>query len=1082
MNTATCPDRESLRRLLLGKLRVPQAEQLEEHLLHCDDCSDAAGMISASDELIAAVQAPKVVYGEESIVAQVIERGKQLRSQAETVETDESNITTSLPQAEKVANSPDIPSLDEEIDFLAPAEQPDEIGRLSDYRILEVLGVGGMGVVFRAEDPKLERQIALKAMKPAVAASRSAKDRFLREAKATAAIEHDNIVTIHHVGEDRGIPFIAMQFLRGESLQNRLEREQQLAQREVLRIGREVATGLEAAHKRKLVHRDIKPDNIWLEEQTGRVKIVDFGLVRTVTDDIGLTQSGMVLGTPRYMAPEQAEGKTVDHRCDLFSLGSVLYRLATGKAPFEGNPTATLSAVVQKDPVSVDELRLEIDSGLSQLIMRLLSKDEDLRPQSAAEVSNAIAEIEERIKQQEITETPELSQFPVPVTKPKSRKPIFFGGAVVAIALAIFFGLWAAGIIFKVETKDGTLVVKVTGNDFETSVQGQKVTIRNTETDETFTIDLNSPEETKPLRPGSYLIVETDSGLKASMASFTIRSGKSEVVEVWWEPNQQIAKEDVGEKAAAQSPPSKLLIFAPVYDREMLNRLEMAFAKEELSSSVTSIDSLADMRGDESGVLVIVMDKEAFLYVGDYNPEDLKHRKIIGIGYGAAKLFGELGLKINGGACAHGTRGPPGILLRNNTALATENLENPFYLFTPRILDPTTYHNDFIFGVYIGERARERRNEIEVLGVLTKNHNYAPITKQGTHILVGVDAPVNNWSEPLQKLLRVLVVKLGNAELSVAFKASKSNLANGLSRSLSFSALPDQLSIAAAKQLVLPASHGSSEILTDSVAIYVGYGSEHGKGRILEIDGNGKLLGSIALPGAPHSLAYVDGRIAVALSTHEPSVVVLSPTGEIEELPLEEQTFPSVTGISSTGRGAQLLVADNEVNIIAMLSSENSSQHSVITRISGDKDFRQRTSLAVTGDNHLLYSGTFLEGVYRFSLNANSDMGDPVLQSYARVAADLKSTWWVAALDEELVVFDGPQEKARLRFPASRTAWFDLLAFGPEKTVVIALHTGTAFEVYHVNLKDSKFSHLFTLDLERVKALTVAPKMNWPMK
>ena len=192
MNSATCPDRKSLKRLLLGKLRVPQAEQLEEHLLHCDDCSAAAGMISASDELIAAIQAPKVVYGEESIVAQIIERGKQLRSQAETVETDESIITTSLPQADKVASSPEIPSLDEEIDFLAPAEQPDEIGRLSDYRILEVLGVGGMGVVFRAEDPKLERQIALKAMKPAVAASRSAKDRFLREAKATAAIEHDN--------------------------------------------------------------------------------------------------------------------------------------------------------------------------------------------------------------------------------------------------------------------------------------------------------------------------------------------------------------------------------------------------------------------------------------------------------------------------------------------------------------------------------------------------------------------------------------------------------------------------------------------------------------------------------------------------------------------------------------------------------------------------------------------------------------------------------------------------------------------------------------------------------------------------
>ena len=717
----------------------------------------------------------------------------------------------------------------------------------------------------------------------------------------------------------------------------------------------------------------------------------------------------------------------------------MLYHLATGKAPFEGNLTAMLTAVVQEDPEPVSELCLEIDPGLSQLIMRLLSKDRDLRPQSAAEVFKSIDEIEqnlaaevERTKQQN-AETPKLSQSPIPVTIAELHKPIFFGGAVIAIALTSFFGLWAAGIIFKVETKDGTLVVKVTGNDFETSVQGQKVTIRNAESDETYTIDLNSPEEKKLLKPGSYLIVESDSGLKAAMASFTIRSGKSEIVEVWWKPKQQVARGDlaagntsissstqpgqaVDQMSAAKSSCSMLSIFAPGYDREMLKRLEMAFAKKELSSSVTSIDSLAEMGGDDSGVLVIVMSKEAFLDIGEYSPEKLKHRKIIGIGYGAAQLFGELGLEINGGACAHGTRGPPGILLRNNSALATENLENPFYLFTPRILDPTTYHNDFIFGVYIGERARESRKIIEVLGVLTKDHNYAPITKQGTHILVGVDAPVNNWSETLQKLLRVLVIKLGNAELSVDSKSAKPKLSNGLSRSLSFSALPDQLSITAAKQAVLPASRGGTAILNDSVAIYVGYGSEHGNGRILEIDGNGKLLGSIALPGAPHSLAYVDGRIAVAIPTHKPSVVVLSPTGEIEELPLEEQAFPSVTGISSTGRGAQLVVADNEVNVLAMFSAENPSEFSTIARISGDKDFRQRTSLAVTGDKHLLYSGTLLEGVYRFPLSTNLEMGDPVLQSYARVAADLKSTWWVAALDEELVVFDGPQEKARLHF------------------------------------------------------------------
>jgi serine/threonine protein kinase len=206
-----------------------------------------------------------------------------------------------------------------------------------------------MGVVFRAEDPRLKRQVALKVMKPSIAASRAAKDRFLREAQFTAAIEHDHIVHIYQVGEDHGVPFIAMPFLKGESLKTRLEREGRLQQPEVVRIGKEVAAGLAAAHERGLIHRDIKPDNIWIEEKTGRAKILDFGLVRSISDDTELTQSGMVLGTPKYMAPEQAQGYAVDHRCDLFSLGSVLYHLATGKPAFEGNNlTATLMAVVHQ--------------------------------------------------------------------------------------------------------------------------------------------------------------------------------------------------------------------------------------------------------------------------------------------------------------------------------------------------------------------------------------------------------------------------------------------------------------------------------------------------------------------------------------------------------------------------------------------------------------------------------------------------------------------------------------------------------------------------------------------------------------
>jgi serine/threonine protein kinase len=178
-------------------------------------------------------------------------------------------------------------SPDELTDLLAPAQGPGEIGRLGPYRVLEVVGRGGMGVVFRAEDPSLERVVALKAMLPTLAARPHAKKRFLREAKIAASIKHDHIVTIYQVGEDRGAPFLAMEFLQGEPLDRRLKREGKLPVREVLRIGREVAAGLAAAHEQNLIHRDIKPANIWLESRG----VVSGGVVSG-----GVVSGGVVSG------------------------------------------------------------------------------------------------------------------------------------------------------------------------------------------------------------------------------------------------------------------------------------------------------------------------------------------------------------------------------------------------------------------------------------------------------------------------------------------------------------------------------------------------------------------------------------------------------------------------------------------------------------------------------------------------------------------------------------------------------------------------------------------------------------------
>lgn len=298
-------------------------------------------------------------------------------------------------------------------DLLAPPQEPDEMGRLGPYRVLRLLGRGGMGVVFEAEDPQLRRKVALKAMLPALAASEGARRRFLREGQAAAAIENDHIIPIYQVDQDRGIPFIAMPLLRGESLDELVKREGRLPVAEVLRIGREVARGLAAAHERGLIHRDIKPANLWLEARdegrgastaetpasgiarpsssAPRVKILDFGLARAAPGDVELTQTGAIIGTPAYMSPEQANGESVDARSDLFSLGSVLYRLCTGELPFKGtDTTSTLLAVATAEPKPPGELNSEMSPALSDLILQMLAKNKGARPPSAEAVADAL--------------------------------------------------------------------------------------------------------------------------------------------------------------------------------------------------------------------------------------------------------------------------------------------------------------------------------------------------------------------------------------------------------------------------------------------------------------------------------------------------------------------------------------------------------------------------------------------------------------------------------------------------------------------------------------------------------------------
>ncbi len=224
-------------------------------------------------------------------------------------------------------------------DFLEPAKAADEMGRLGPYRILLVLGAGAMGVVFLAEDTRNRRQVALKALKPNVQSSDQASKRFLREGKATADLKNDHVVAIYDVGQSGDVPYLAMEYLRGETLETYLQRSGRLPVAELLRIGREAAEGLAAAHGHGVIHRDVKPANLWLEGNGRRVKVLDFGLARQMADQTNLTVAGMIVGTPAYMSPEQAKGESIDFRADLFGLGCVLYRMCTGDVPFRAKDT-----------------------------------------------------------------------------------------------------------------------------------------------------------------------------------------------------------------------------------------------------------------------------------------------------------------------------------------------------------------------------------------------------------------------------------------------------------------------------------------------------------------------------------------------------------------------------------------------------------------------------------------------------------------------------------------------------------------------------------------------------------------------
>ncbi|HVA45817.1 MAG TPA: serine/threonine-protein kinase [Pirellulales bacterium] len=281
--------------------------------------------------------------------------------------------------------------------LLRPSDQPDSLGTIGPYQVRELIGRGGMGIVLRAFDAKLNRIVAVKVLAPELAAQPTARRRFLREAQAAAAVTHPHVVTIHAVDEDEW-PYLVMECIDGCSLQDKIERTGTLKLAEVLRIGTQIAEGLAAAHKQGLIHRDVKPANILLENGVERVKITDFGLARAA-DDVTITRPGEISGTPQYMSPEQASGQRVDQRSDLFSLGCVLYAMCAGQPPFRADSMAAIVKKLCHDaPQPLREIDPQVPEWLAATIDRLLAKDPNQRIQTAGEVAKLLGDALARLQ------------------------------------------------------------------------------------------------------------------------------------------------------------------------------------------------------------------------------------------------------------------------------------------------------------------------------------------------------------------------------------------------------------------------------------------------------------------------------------------------------------------------------------------------------------------------------------------------------------------------------------------------------------------------------------------------------------
>ncbi len=355
-------------------------------LQHLDEASDQYAQLVHHLDTCAACQSHLDTDVASAHTAELIVELQQSRSgEVDDFEDDFSRAGTQ--ESESVAR------------FLDPPTHPELLGRLGRYDIERVVGQGGMGVVFKAMDTELHRVVAVKALADHLSANAAARRRFAREAQAAAAVLHPNVIPIYNVEPDAVSPYLVMQYIEGESLQRRVDRSGPLGVVDALRIAKQTCEALGAAHDQGLVHRDVKPSNILLEEQTDRAVLSDFGLARSA-DDASLTQTGIVAGTPHFMSPEQAKGREITHSSDVFALGSVLYFVLSGHPPFRAESAmGVLHCICTETHRSIGQVNSDVPLELARLIDRCLAKKPSKRPGSAKQVATELEDILSRIQQ-----------------------------------------------------------------------------------------------------------------------------------------------------------------------------------------------------------------------------------------------------------------------------------------------------------------------------------------------------------------------------------------------------------------------------------------------------------------------------------------------------------------------------------------------------------------------------------------------------------------------------------------------------------------------------------------------------------